>query len=499
MTRPLRKPSKLTGLKRRVHQLHTLTPLYEVSLRPKQQTPPLQDLPPLPWTGMSDLGKDMLQGQFTYFDKRKSLPAAWQVPVTDQDFFAYQHRFDWMYHLREVGGSAARRLARSLVSGWLDLFEKWDAVVWQEDILAQRLINCIGLYEFYGTSADDRFRMDLAHHVKRQHSHLERLVRLSDVPKMPSLVALLIAGLALQDVPFEAQKGHLRLLDSLLEEQVSSYGFLRTKASATDHLQLFQNLLYLRMCSHGLKHPIPAQLQGALHKFALGLRLSVVGSHTLLSQPLTPFQKNGLSMGLSKIPGKMSPQSWVKEDSFLRAPIGKAILHAHCRQGLHFHLSSPTAPLCHLYTMPILPQATQVPALLAKWSDGNLLLNQSLTYQTSKTELIHSRQLYVRHDASDIRAHETLIGEGGEDLTFMLSLAPQVTKVSPLEKEGGILISSLKMGTWILKINGASRLSLRKAKLWTMNGDQQPHYIIKFSAPFAAGGYQVKWSLKLLA
>jgi hypothetical protein len=38
----------------------------------------------------------------------------WSTRGLDKNLLSYLHSFEWLYHLREFGGAAARRLARSM-------------------------------------------------------------------------------------------------------------------------------------------------------------------------------------------------------------------------------------------------------------------------------------------------------------------------------------------------------------------------------------------------
>ena len=488
---------KMGPLRRCLHRLHMRTPFYKMTLKSVSVQHALRDLPPAPWPGMSDLGKNILQGHFTYFGQTKPLPSAWHVPVTDEGFFTYLHSFEWAYHLREVGGNSARRLARSLVASWVDIFDAFDERVWAEGILSQRLINLIGLYEFYGSSGDDAFRLSLSTHLKRQYIHLERMIAAAPTPSIQSLSAIVITGLAFHDTPPAVLTHYLKVLDRALKEQVGPYGFIQNHGPFTQ-FYTFKHLLYLRACLNAFKYPIPAHVQGALHKLALGLRLSVTGSLNLLEKMMTPFQRDTLNMALSKIPGKISPHAWVKPDSFLRVQVGKLLIHAHCRHTLHLHFSSLTTPLFTMSTDVPFAKAKTTASLTPRWADKNFLLHQSLTYCHKKNDARHARKAYINAAGTDIRALETLVGDPGKRMTFTMMLNPQVTKVSRLEKEGGILISSLKMGTWIFKITGASQLKITLLKELAINGDQRPCYRITFSAPFETAGYQLKWAMKLV-
>ena len=474
------------------------TPFYAMSLRaPPAQM--LRYLPPLPWPGTAELGQEILQGQFTYFQKKYPLPSIWNVSKQDRAFFTYLHNFEWMYHLREVGGSASRRLARALVASWIETFPQWDTDIWEPRLLSQRAINIIGLYEFYGASGDDGFRLALSDHLKQQYKHLEKCIRLSSTNSIESMVAIVVLGLALQDTHPRMLHAHLKQLDCILPLCLTPDGFLKN-TSPLEHLNILMQLLYLRRCLHYIKQPVPANVQGILCKLSLVLRVSFIQPHYLLNTPLTPFYVSAFNMVLSKTPIKM-PKNFTTTH-FLRTHVGKVVVHAYERDGLVFHFSSLSVPLFYFTSTSLhkgRKQKMPVATLKPLWKDKHFIVYHTLVDQKRPSEIFHERCLYIKDDASDIRVHENILAPSKKTMRFTMFLSTQVTKVIPLEKEDSLLIVSLKMGTWVLKTNRLGVMRLIQSKNHTIHGNPYVHYAIQFDIPCVAlRDFCFKWRLHLL-
>ena len=77
-------------------------------------------------------------------------------------------QFEWVRDLRAFGGSQARTRARRLISNWLQQNDRWTMKGWQPDIMAKRLTNLVFCYDWYGSSADEKFQGQLKKTVRLQ-------------------------------------------------------------------------------------------------------------------------------------------------------------------------------------------------------------------------------------------------------------------------------------------------------------------------------------------
>ena len=63
-------------------------------------------------------------------------------------------------------GGQARTRARQLISNWLHQNDRWTMKGWQPDIMAKRLTNLVFCYDWYGSSADEKFQGQLGKTVR---------------------------------------------------------------------------------------------------------------------------------------------------------------------------------------------------------------------------------------------------------------------------------------------------------------------------------------------
>jgi uncharacterized heparinase superfamily protein len=92
---------------------------------------------------------------------------------------------------------------------------KYHTFSWKPDVLGQRLANKIGLFEFFGSSADDTFRVELFASIAAQTRHLRRVINLEaeGLPRLLALKGLILANMALPDTAAESLNASLLHLE----------------------------------------------------------------------------------------------------------------------------------------------------------------------------------------------------------------------------------------------------------------------------------------------
>ena len=78
------------------------------------------------------------------------------------------NEFEWLRHLRAFGGSQARSRARSLISDWVKQNSQWNDKSWRPDIMAKRLTNLVFCFDWYGSSADEPFKLTISKTIRLQ-------------------------------------------------------------------------------------------------------------------------------------------------------------------------------------------------------------------------------------------------------------------------------------------------------------------------------------------
>lgn len=134
-------------------------------------------LPGDPWPGDAKAGQECVEGSLLYAGQRFSAhPPQWLPEKASLGWLLDVHSLHWLRDLRALGGDNARRMARSLLSSWLDAFEHWSPFVWNTPLVAQRISCLITLHDFMLASADNVFRARVFESLVRHYRHLLRLV-----------------------------------------------------------------------------------------------------------------------------------------------------------------------------------------------------------------------------------------------------------------------------------------------------------------------------------
>jgi uncharacterized heparinase superfamily protein len=169
-------PKITTRMRHRLEALAYSSSLYRLMISgpvPKS----LLCAPPDPWPGDGQRARQILEGSFAVGGKNvPSSPPQWLPDDASPAFMNYAHGFVWLRDLRALGGDAARRAARGLLSSWLDQFEYWTAMVWDAPLIGDRLTRLVGLHDFVLQSADQAFRARVFEHMVRESRHLLRIV-----------------------------------------------------------------------------------------------------------------------------------------------------------------------------------------------------------------------------------------------------------------------------------------------------------------------------------
>ena len=174
------------------------------------------------WPGVSDRGQALL-------DDGGRLAAALRGAPGDSATLLL-HRFDWLRHLRAIGGDQGRREARRLVLLWLEAHGSGRGEVWRADIAGARLYSWLGSFEFFAASAGDFFRARIAESMGAHAGLLARSMESAPegAPRLAALTGALAAAIAFGQPPAAV----LRRIERALDEQFFPDGFHRSRNPA---------------------------------------------------------------------------------------------------------------------------------------------------------------------------------------------------------------------------------------------------------------------------
>ncbi len=205
------------------------------------------------WPGASDRGQMLL-------NDGGRLAAALRARPEDNAALLL-HRFDWLRHLRAIGGDQGRREARRLALLWLDAHESGRGEVWRADIAGARLCSWLGSFEFFAASAGDLFRARITESMGAHARLLARGIESAPegAPRLAALTGALAAAVGFGQPPAAV----LRRIERALDEQFFDDGFHRSRNPAAQ-LSALRRLIEVQGLLRAAGAAPPERLAGAI-------------------------------------------------------------------------------------------------------------------------------------------------------------------------------------------------------------------------------------------
>lgn len=239
-----------------------------------QQAPSrLKVVPPDPWPGDAQRGRDMVAGIFRFAGQTiEKEHLSWEPEIAHPEWIAELHGFEWLRDLRSVSGERARRMAREMVSLWLNQYEKHHDIVWRADIAGVRLTSWISFHDFFCATADDTFRKNYFTSLIRQARHLSRSLPgdLTGIPLMRALRGLAYTGLALEDGEERLEQAFRLILEQIREQILPDGAHISRSPQAS--FEFFQCLVDLRAALIFAKIEMPEELQHAIDRMTPAIK-----------------------------------------------------------------------------------------------------------------------------------------------------------------------------------------------------------------------------------
>jgi uncharacterized heparinase superfamily protein len=261
----------LQQLNRKLRIVWQRNPAYHLQLLGKSLE--LKVLPTDSWPGSVTTGRKIIQGFIPLGDETIALNDLWHKQSLTKPQLAQLHCFEWLRDLRAVSDNSARRLTRQIILDWIEHHQSWRSIAWRPDIIGHRLSTWLGLYDFFGASADERFKTQFFKSVTRQLKHLVYTWQdvSSSLQRLWALHGLITASIAFDFEIYRLPK-YLQYLDQLLEKQILPDG---GHISGIPMVQLIvlRQLIDLRTLLRLIKQEISGKLQQTITKMAPVLRL----------------------------------------------------------------------------------------------------------------------------------------------------------------------------------------------------------------------------------
>ena len=226
-------------------------------------------VPPDPWTGDAERGRDMISGIFRFAGQSiERAQLSWQPAQAKAEWITALHSFEWLRDLRSVGGDRARRMAREMVSNWLNQYEKICPVAYRPDILGARISAWMSFHDFFCAAADDTFRKNYFTSLVRQSRYLSRHLpgNLKGLPLMRALKGLAYSGIALDDDRTRLDQAFTLIIQQIKEQLLPDGGHISRSPQAT--FEFMQCLVDLRTALSAARIEMPEEIQHAIDRVA---------------------------------------------------------------------------------------------------------------------------------------------------------------------------------------------------------------------------------------
>ncbi|MDE1152341.1 MAG: heparinase II/III family protein [Micavibrio sp.] len=243
-------------------------PLSSLSL-PHRVPDHLKVVPPDPWPGETQRGREMIAGIFRFAGQtieKESL--SWEPAGAKPEWLAELHGFEWLRDLRSVGGERARRMAREMVGNWLNRYEKPETAAWRPDVTGMRIAAWISFHDFFCAAADDMFRKEYFSSLLRQARHLSKSLpgSLYGIPLMRAYKGLAYSGLCLDEGEPRLEQAFQGIRHQIKEQILADGGHISRCPQST--FEFLQILVDLRTALTAARVEMPEELQHAIDRIA---------------------------------------------------------------------------------------------------------------------------------------------------------------------------------------------------------------------------------------
>ena len=462
--------------------------------------------PPDPWSGSVSKGREILRHNFCFSGQNFAMnPVQWKRENASPDWLASLHGFEWLRDLRALGGDQARRMARVLVKDWLVHYKRWDALAWRPDITGARLASWIGLHDFFLSSADDGYRLDIFESIQQQSRYLQRVLpgHIKGARLITALKGQIYACLALPNSQTRLFQALALLQDQISKQILPDGGHI--ERNPLTHAKVLRHFIDIRGALRCAGLAVPESLQQAIHAMAPMLRFYQHGDGKLA-------QFNGSSEGDSTLIEMILQQAHANGKAALNAPntgyerlqqsrsvvlfdVGTVPasgydMHVHAAP-LSFEFSigrerlvvncGHAGTVCRQLpmTMALRNTAAHSTACVANTnalelrSEGsvgrrprNIQLNREVTRDQvlvsashdgyhSNLGVLHHRQLYLGDHGEDLRGQDNFTGSAGHPFAIRFHLSPDI-KASLTGNNTAVLLRMRSGAGWRFRCQGAT-------------------------------------------
>src|SRR4029079_14395072 len=169
---------------------------------------------------------DIYAGRFVFFGDGVDVEgfSVFDVEPPNKIWARQLQGFSWLRHLRAADMSISRSHARSRVDEWIRMSRRLDAIAWEGDVVARRVISWLSHSPLILEGCDIGFYRRCMRSLPRQVRYLRRTAfdGAPGLPRLRIMIALAAAALSMSDQPrFLRQAArllHLHLVPQMLPD-----------------------------------------------------------------------------------------------------------------------------------------------------------------------------------------------------------------------------------------------------------------------------------------
>lgn len=499
--------------------------------------------PPDLWNGEAEAGRHICAGRFVIGDQhfQAAHGDVWSgmdnlQPVWRDHVLA----FDFLPHLRACGADASRREARHHIARFLDK-QSGRMEQMQVDVTARRFIQWLVHFDFYGSSADYQFQLEVRRSMAHQLRHLTKRETEAGLPRLTQAVALALGGIALEGQAAAFTLGRM-WLDDCLRDFVKDNGVAtRRPSDAIDTLTL---LLTLRCTLLQAGMAVPESVKRAVDELSSGLRFlrgadkklpvfqgGVSGNVARIEQLLKRSDSKGrvtgsAAMGYHKmVQGRtqifmdcgalpsvdhdekahaapLAFEMWVGRDRVFTQCGASPFLSDTAQRALrgtsaHSSLSIDDRNVCEIRAKGGLGRRYPAPHFQRWELDGGVMLDAWHQGYQDLFGLSHRRKLALLEDGECLAGEDEVVSEAElirpHYVTLRFHLHPRV-QASLIQNDTEVLLRLPGSGGWRFSTDGGT-ISLEES-LYCGSGRPKPTQCITVTREMTEPSLSVSWAVQ---
>lgn len=224
--------------------------------------------------GNGERADNIYQGHFEFagFSLEQSNQEPWDAEGMPLAWHKELHEFAWLRDFSANGTEAARRHSRALILSWIEKFGAYRPYVWDEFVLARRLVAWFCYSRFLLEKEESEFNFKFLRTLRRQYIHLGRITKnkAQGEDRVTSWQALLYGALSFPDMGRNSGK-YLASLETELNRVVLADG-CHISRNPERHLFLLGDLIGIRNTLMAANEMVPVAINNAIDRLAPAIR-----------------------------------------------------------------------------------------------------------------------------------------------------------------------------------------------------------------------------------